>query len=240
MPGQLSSLLRRWLHPVVAAGLLLGAPAFARDLGVIGPVYPIAEPDLLQEIQAVLKAKQASGELERLQAEASRRIQARIATPVPVAGLKRAQTPRRTFFDPTVRFDENITDHQGRVVVAAGTVANPLSVVTWHRELLFFDGRDPAQVAYARDLVIAAAGTGTGTGTRADSAPSGGDSGGATLGAIKPILTGGSPLELSRQWQRPVYFDQGGKLVERLGIKAVPARVRQDGQLLRIDEVPVR
>jgi conjugal transfer pilus assembly protein TraW len=231
-----SSLIRQWLHLVMASGLLIGSAAGARDLGVIGPVYPIAEPDLLQEIQAVLKAKQASGEIDRLQAEASRRIQARITTPVPVAGLKRAQIPRRTFFDPSVRFDENITDQQGRIVIAAGTVANPLSVVTWHRELLFFDGRDPAQVAYARALMT----TPSGPGVRANPPPSGADRAEAAAGAIKPILTGGSPLELSRLWQVPVYFDQGGKLVERLGIKAVPARVRQDGPLLRIDEVPVR
>jgi conjugal transfer pilus assembly protein TraW len=231
-----SSSSRHWLLAVAAAGLLLGAPAAARDLGVIGPVYPIAEPDLLQEIQAVLKAKQATGEIDRLQAEASRRIQARITTPVPVAGLKRAQIPRRTFFDPSVRFDENITDQQGRVVIAAGTVANPLSVVTWHRELLFFDGRDPAQVAYARALVTAA----SGSDAKADAEPSRGDRAETAAGAVKPILTGGSPLALSREWHVPVYFDQGGKLVERLGIQAVPARVRQDGPLLRIDEVPVR
>jgi conjugal transfer pilus assembly protein TraW len=56
-------------------------------------------------------------------------------------------------------------------------------------------------------------------------------------GKVKVILTGGSYLELMRRWQRPVYFDQQGKLVARLGIRQVPALVSQDGRRLRIDEI---
>ncbi|MBK8324891.1 MAG: hypothetical protein IPL06_20020 [Betaproteobacteria bacterium] len=53
---------------------------------------------------------------------------------------------------------------------------------------------------------------------------------------VKPILVAGL-LDLIRRWKRPVFFDQGGALVARLGIRHVPALVSQDGLRLRVDEV---
>ena len=188
-------------------------PAQARDLGTIGPVYPIAEPDLLDEIQAVLKAKEASGELGRLQAVAQARMRAHIETPAPVSGLAQAKTVRAWDFDPSVSFDEPIVDREGRTVIAAGTLANPLSVVRLRSVLLFIDGRDKRQLKLAEALI-----------QRSDQ-------------PVTPILTAGSPAALSQLWQRPVYFDQEGMLVRRFGIRQVPALVSQEGQRLRVDEV---
>jgi conjugal transfer pilus assembly protein TraW len=56
---------------VTALALLLAAPvyALALDLGRVGPVWPVAEPDLLALIQSRLEEKQRSGELARIQAE---------------------------------------------------------------------------------------------------------------------------------------------------------------------------
>jgi len=51
------------------------------------------------------------------------------------------------------------------------------------------------------------------------------------------ILTGGSYLDLMRRWKRPVYYDQQGQLVEKFGIRHVPALVSQEGKRLRIDEI---
>jgi conjugal transfer pilus assembly protein TraW len=206
---------------LLALALALAAPvwpasAWSRDLGAIGPVYEIAEPDMIKEIKARLQAKQAAGELDQLETEARRRIQARIETPLPVAGLSRATAARSFHFDPSVRFDEPVLDQKGRVVIPAGMLANPLAVVSLPATLLFFDGRDPAQVALANAELMRA------------------------TGPINLILVGGSPSSLMRQWQRPVYFDQGGAMVRRFGITTVPARVTQDGQLLRIQEVPAQ
>jgi len=47
----------------------------------------------------------------------------------------------------------------------------------------------------------------------------------------------GAPLELMKARQRRFYFDQGGKLTERFGIRSVPARVRQQGRLLEVSEI---
>ena len=44
-------------------------------------------------------------------------------------------------------------------------------------------------------------------------------------------------LDLMRQWQTRIYFDQGGILTAKFGITQVPAVIVQDGDRLRIEEV---
>ncbi len=207
----------RWRLRFAAAALaatLATTSVQAQDLGVIGPVYPIAEPSLLDVILAKLRAASEDGTLARLQREALTRIRQGIDDPAPVAGLVRTRHPRHFHHDPSIVVQEAISDAEGRVVVPPGTVVNPLDTVPLSQALLFFDARDRDQVAEARKLID------------------------ARHGQVKPILTGGSYLELMRRWRRPVYYDQQGVLTTRLGIRQVPALVTQDGRRLRIDELP--
>jgi conjugal transfer pilus assembly protein TraW len=188
--------------------------ARAEDLGVIGPVYPIAEPSLLEFILGKLRAADEDGTLARLQREARARIQHEVDDPAPVAGLTRSRHPRRFHHDPSIVVQEAIRDAEGRVIVPPGTVVNPLDTVALSQPLLFFDARDREQIVQAQKLVD------------------------AHHGKVKVILTGGSYLALMRRWQRPVFYDQQGTLSTRLGIRHVPALVTQDGRRLRIDELP--
>jgi len=59
-------------------------------------------------------------------------------------------------------------------------------------------------------------------------------------GRVKPILVGGSYIQVMKNWQIPVFYDQQGLLVRKLGIAAVPAIVSQEGSRLRIDELVVQ
>lgn len=195
---------------------MAGSRAHALDLGRIGPTYDIAEPHLLADIERRLREKQLNGELQRLMEEARARSVAAVRSPAAVTGVAAARTARTFYVDPTFTLDRNVVDTQGRVMFAAGTRKNPLDVVSLSRRLLFFDGRDPRQVLRARELMAA---------------------GGSP---IKPILTGGSYLDLMKSWRSPVYYDQQGVLVRRLGIRQVPALVSQEGSRLRIDELVVR
>jgi len=190
-------------------------PAIAEDLGTIGPTYPIAEPNLLDDLQRRLRAKQASGELDALIAQARHRGEAAVRQPPAVAGLVATRTPRTFYFDPTFTLDRNILDAQGHLLFAAGMRKNPLDVVSLSFHLLFFDGRDPRQRDQARQLIVHYA------------------------GRIKPILVAGSYLDLMQAWRLPVYFDQLGRLTHRFGITQVPALVSQDGTRLRIDELEI-
>ena len=198
-------------------GLMLGAAGGARaiDLGVIGPTYEISEPHLLQMIEQRLREKERSGELGRLEAEARKRGIATVKNPPPVTGLRPTDTMRTFYFDPSFTLDRNIFGPQGELLFAAGTRKNPLEVVSLSRHLLFFDARDPRQVGRARQLIA------------------------LYQGRVKPILVGGSYLDLMQSWHVPVYYDQQGLLTRRLGITQVPALVSQDGLRLRIDELAV-
>lgn len=187
----------------------------ATDLGVIGPTYEISEPHLLKMIEQRLREKERTGELKRLEEEAKARGIETVTNPSPVSGIRTTQTARTFYVDPSFTLDRNILDAQGRLLFPAGTRKNPLEIVSLSKHLLFFDGRDRRQVARARELMA------------------------VYQGRVKPILTGGSYLDLMKSWRIPVYYDQQGLLTRRFGIHQVPALVSQEGQRLRIDELEI-
>lgn len=191
---------------------LLACPAWAGDR--LGQSYPIAEPDMLEEIQGKLKSMEKSGRLGELQKEAIERSKNSIERPAAVNGVVTTRQARTFFFDPSWRVPRDIMTPDGQVIARAGDVVNPLDYVPLSSHLLFFDQRDARQVRTAAALMQ------------------------KYKGAVKPILVAGEPLTLTRKWKRQVYFDQGGTLIRRFGIKQVPALVSQDAQQkrLRIDE----
>jgi conjugal transfer pilus assembly protein TraW len=201
---------------LAVVSLLCSSIAHAVDLGAIGPTYGIAEPHLLADIERRLREKERSGELQRLIDEARTRGVDAVRQPAPVAGVHATDAPRTFYVDPSFTLDRNIVDASGRLLFAAGTRKNPLEVVSLSKRLLFFDARDRRQVTRARELMS------------------------SYEGHVKPILTGGSYLDLMKSWRIPVYYDQQGVLTRRLGIRQVPALVSQEGQRLRIDEVVLR
>lgn len=207
--------MKRLPFPICATALALivASQASARDYGQQGTVWPVIEPDLLQQIHARLTQLEKTGETARLNEELKRRTIARVNRPVPVAGLTLASAARSWRFDPTITVERNIADDKGRVIIAAGTRVNPLDTVPLRNPLVFLDGDDPAQLAWAARRYSA---------TKA-----------------KLILVRGAPLELMKSRQRRFYFDQGGTLVKHFGIRAVPATVEQQGRVLLITEQPV-
>lgn len=199
---------------LIAFGLAIAAPATARDYGQQGAVWSIAEPDLLKQIHARLTQLERTGETARLNEQLKQRTIARINRPLPVVGLVQASIERTWRFDPTITVERDIADNRGRVIVAAGTRVNPLDTVPLRSPLVFLDGDEPAQLAWALK--------------RFGSTPA------------KLILVKGAPLELMKASQRRFYFDQGGTLVKRFGIRAVPASVEQQGRFLVITEQAVK
>lgn len=197
----------------LAAALLLSVTVRAQDLGVIGPVYPIAEPSLLEVILAKLREADANGVMARLQRDTQASVKRGIEQPAPVARITRTTKARSFYYDPSIVVPYAITDADGKVIVAPGTRVNPLDTVSLSKRLLFIDARDAAQIGRARGIL---------------------DEHG---GKVKVILTGGSYLELMRHWKRPVFYDQQGQLTDQLGIRHVPALVTQEGRRLRIDEI---
>lgn len=220
----LSSRLLRATISLATLGVCLGAqgatPATATappqtgDLGTIGPVYAVIEPDPVEEIKARLKRMQEAGDFERLRRQEIAQTRWSLQHPPRVEGIH-ATTVRRThYWDPTIIVNRDIFDNEGNLVIARGTKVNPFDIVkVWNRVLLFFDGTDSSQVAWAKTQLDR-------YGYRA-----------------KPILVNGNPFDLMKRWKRPVYFDQGGIYSRKLEIAQVPAFAYQEGRKVRIDEV---
>jgi conjugal transfer pilus assembly protein TraW len=208
-----SSIAAATLAVAIAFSASAVAPTDSSKAERAGPVYPIGEPDMLEEIEKKLKDMQDSGRIQQRIDEAIERSKKSAQYPRKVDGLGTVKKARTYYFDPSIVASRDIKDHQGKVVVAAGTKVNPLDYVGMGEWLVFFDGTSETQVKMAEAL------------------------GKKYEWMIKPILVNGGPMDLMRRWKKRVYFDQGGSMVKRLGIENVPALVTQDGKRLRIDEL---
>ncbi|MCY3671230.1 MAG: type-F conjugative transfer system protein TraW [Alphaproteobacteria bacterium] len=204
-----AALLAAMLGVATVAGIPLPAPA--NDLGVRGATWPVAEPDLLEEIEARLVGMERSGALARLEREARADARRRLEQPDPVPGIAPAREERSRAFDPAITVARDIRAAAGALIAAAGARVNPLERMTLARDLLFVDGRREAEIAWAL----------------AHERPS------------KIVLLAGRPLELMRRHRRPFFFDQGGRLTARFALRFTPSLVEQAGSRLRITEIPV-
>ena len=135
----------------VAALLAAAAPARAADLGVRGQTWPVAEPDLLEQIEARLSDMQRSGELARLEAEARVRARTRLEAPDPVAGVAPARERRSRLFDPALVVDRDIRSPDGTLIAAAGTRLDPLAGMTLALRALPDAGDEEVAVPLADD-----------------------------------------------------------------------------------------
>tara|TARA_B110000211_G_scaffold228203_1_gene284044 strand:+ start:164 stop:826 length:663 start_codon:yes stop_codon:yes gene_type:complete len=180
-----------------------------KDYGIHGHLFDIAEESLLEEIMAKLENAKENGTLEKLQEEFAKKVKAKVLRPTPVANIKKAITNRSWTYNPTYTQETDIIDDKGVVIIAAGTSVNALEKLKWGEPLIFIDGEDKEQIQWAK-----------------------GKHG-------KVVLTNGAPLDLGKELNRPVYFDQAGILCNRFKIEAVPAIIEQEDMLLRVSEVRI-
>ena len=202
----------------VAAGalsalLLATSPLSAKDLGVHGPLFEIAEPSILDTIKARLQEMDADGQLDAMKHEMQDRTRAYVNRPRAVPGLGKAMEPASWDVDLSITLERDLADHNGVVFARAGTVINPLGYSRFNKRIVILDGDDTAQVAFAL-------------------------SDGNELDTLL-VLTNGDPLGLTRQHGRRFYFDQDGVIVSRFGVRNLPAVVRRSDPHMLVEEVPV-
>lgn len=193
----------------LAAVLDASMPVTARDLGVWGEIWPIEEPDLMERIGTLFEELEASGELARMDEDARRRAIERLESPDPVPGIAPATALRSWLHDPAVIVQQDFVAPGGIVLATAGTRIEPLKHRPMTQHLLFINGTRPVEVEWAL----------------------------AQVAPTRIVLLAGKPFDLARTHRRAFYFDQYGALTERFGLKATPARIRQEGLMLRIEEV---
>ena len=208
--------------------------AHARELGVHGVIYPIQEEDPLQLIQQKLKGMEERGEIEQHNHALQMRTKAYVERPKPVEGIGKAIKSRVFTYDPTYVVSEDIKDHLGRVIHARGTKINPLETVSLSSDLLFINGDDLEQKAWAFCRIQCSVSSSTGLILGLDPRT---EDKIQKNNKVRLILVKGAPLALSEEWGVLVYFDQGGFLCKKLGIKHVPAVVTQDKTRIIVEEV---
>ena len=213
-------ILRSTIHfrrPALAAlCLALAVPVFtglacAKNLGVRGQIWAIAEPDLLTQIEARLVTLKDSGELNRLGEEARSRARSLIEAPERIEGIAPARERSTRLFDPAITVERDIVTADGTLIATAGTRINPFAHYPLTRDLLFVDGTRAVEVDWAL----------------------------AHERPAKIILLAGRPLELARTHGRPFFFDQGGTLTARFDLQATPSLIGREGRHLRITEIPL-
>ena len=126
-----------WLRSRVLAGE-------RGDLGVLGPVKPVTEPDLIEELQRRLAAL----DLDKLREQALVRYWQRVA----FEALPVAAEPRTREIDPTITAPRDLGSADGTLLVRAGETLNPLDRLPFTQRLVVFDASDERQVATARRL----------------------------------------------------------------------------------------
>ena len=196
------------------SALAMSSVSDASDHGTVGQTFPIVEPDLLSTIEARLQHLQATGSIDRMNAAFAKKAEAKIRRPTPVAGITAASEPRTWAYDPTIMIQQDVRDQKGNLIARAGQTVNPLDFVAMHQALVFVDGDDKAQMAWAT--------------SRYDDLKA------------KIILVNGSPIEEMTARKRRFYFDQEGRLTGKLGVRHTPAVGVQDGRVVKLTEIVLK
>ena len=181
-----------------------------------GATWPIAEPDLLEEIEARLLEMERSGELARLEQEARADARRKLEEPDPAPGIAPAKEERTRLFDPAITVARDIRTPGGVLIAAAGTRVNPLERMT--------PCPRPAvrrRQAQGRDRLGARA-RGRERAAFEDRAAR------RTAAGADAANTAG-----------PSTSTRGGRLAQRFGLRFTPSLVEQAGTQLRITEIPV-
>ncbi|MFI5342793.1 MAG: type-F conjugative transfer system protein TraW [Chlamydiales bacterium] len=190
--------------------LILISSLEAKDLGVQGHVFPIEEENLLDWLKMKTESP-SQAEVETVQKKLQNHYLSSFQKPHQVEGLTEAETYRVSYFDPTLCADQDIRNHEGKLIVRKGSCINPLETIEQLDSLLFFDGNNPDHLEWARDQ-----------------------------SRCKWVLTNGKPMKLEEQEGRQVFFDQFGLLTERFGLKHIPAKVSKEGLKIKIEEIPLK
>jgi len=115
------------------------------NLGTVGPTSDIIEPDLVE----LIRERIAKVDVETRARESVASYWQR----APFIDVPKARERRVRRLDPTVTTENDLRDHEGRIIAPAGTRINSLAALPFTSRLLIFDGTDPAEREWARDHI---------------------------------------------------------------------------------------
>lgn len=189
----------------------MASSIYAKDFGIQGHVFPIVEQNILEYIEEKLREVN----LEEFNNKFQEQVKKSVNRPKSVTGIVKAETPNTHYHDPSYVLEDDIFDHEGKLMHARGTKVNPLEHMPLREVLIFVDGDDEAQVEYALNERRSRG------------------------GFAKIILTNGAPLELSNEHKVWFFFDQAGIFTKKFEITQVPSLVEQDGLRLKVSTMVI-
>lgn len=205
---------------------LLPIKASAIDLGIHGASFKITEEPFIQMMKNRMEKIDIESEKDKIQ----KRAKYKVENPDPVKDIKPATKDRIFYFDPSYTLDKDAVLPCGKILHKAGTRVNPLEYMDLNRRMFFVDGRNNEQIEWLKERLKERLKTPS---SKAKN----------QIIEDRVILVGGSVFklkeELGEQHADKVYYDQGGELSIKFGIKASPAIVMQEGLSLKIQEISI-
>ncbi|HAT3877911.1 TPA: type-F conjugative transfer system protein TraW [Legionella pneumophila] len=187
----------------------------AKSFGVVGEVFPVAEKSFLKLIEERITALDASGELKALNERWLQTVALHANRPTALK-LSRTQHSTKHHYMPEITLSQDISDEHGRVLYTKGIHVNALQHMPSYTPCwLFFNADDEAQLNWAEHQ---------------------------KTGCPNPklILTGGAINKAEEKLNSVVYFDQAGRITNKLHIAHVPARVTREQNHLVICEQAIK
>lgn len=181
------------------------------DLGVFGTTFEIKEEDMLQFLMKRLESFKKLGKLQKIEEIIKERAKDRVINPLPVQGVEETTVEKSFLHDPTLTIDQDIMTLEGGLIAKKNQKINPLRHLSLSKGLLFIDGDNKHHLNWALQHQE----------------------------KFYVILTNGSPLKLIDKYGIKFYFDQAGIITKRYGIKHIPARIEQEGEILRVTEFKI-
>lgn len=188
-------------------------PVIAKNFGTYGTVFPVTEPDFLEEILSRFRAMEENGGLAQMERDMQQRTRDYLERPRAANLLPPAEEYRAFYFDPSITVDRDLADQNGTVFMKAGTRINPLDHSAYDKRIVVIDGDAEDQVNFAL-------------------------SEGDEMDTLM-VIAKGAPLDLMRRHGRRFWFDQDGVMVARFEIERLPTVITRDGDVLLIEEIPV-
>ncbi|KTC84396.1 type-F conjugative transfer system protein TraW [Legionella drozanskii] len=187
---------------------------FAKELGTLGQTFPVMEKSLLTLIYERLTAFQDDGKLKDLENAWVKQVEAKALRPRPL-NLSRTDKTTSHYHTPVTTLKQDIQDNQGRIILKKGLTVNALTQLPMYQPVwVFIDYDDEAQRQFA-DIIR------------------------TQYVDIQWILTGGNVRDAELRIKETIYFDQEGRITEKLAIKHVPALVTRAEDSLKIVEFAI-
>ena len=186
---------------------------FALDVGTFGSTYEIAEKDALEWIyNERLPELESKGEIKKMQKVLQTKAVQNVEKP---KGVKLSTVVEHIVRKKNlmVKVGQDIHDADGNLLLAKGSKFNPFKNLPESKKtLVFIDGDDNEQVNWAIKEYNKNKET-------------------------HIILTQGKPIEIAKDRNVPIYFDQLQAYINHFGVERVPTKLYRQGHYLYLEEV---